>query len=130
MKLAVVCLLAFAAVVYVAARPEEKYTNKFDNIDVEQILHSDRLLDNYFKCLMGEGRCTADGTELKNILPDALATECSKCSERQKDMSKKVIDFLTANKPKMWHKLLDKYDPEKKYRAKYGDEAQKYGITV
>lgn len=66
MKVAVVCLLAFAAVVYVAARPEEKYTNKFDNIDVDQILHSDRLLNNYFKCLMGEASCTPEGNELKS----------------------------------------------------------------
>ena len=130
MKLAVVCLLAFAAVVFVAARPEEKYTNKFDHIDVDQILQSDRLLGNYFKCLMEEGRCTAEGTELKKILPDALATECSKCSDTQKEMSKKVIKFLSTDKPEMWKKLLDKYDPEKKYRTKFGDEAQKYGITV
>ena len=130
MKLAVVCLLVFAAVVFVAARPEEKYTNKFDHIDVDQILHSDRLLNNYFKCLMDEGRCTAEGNELKRILPDALATECSKCSDLQKEMSKKVIQFLVANKPELWQKLLDKYDPDKKYRMKFSAEAQKYGIPV
>ena len=130
MKLAVVCLLAFAAVAYVAARPEEKYTNKYDNIDIDQILHSERLLNNYYKCLMDEGRCTADANELKKILPDALATDCSKCSDLHKDMSKKVIQYLAANKPEMWKKLLEKYDPDKKYRTKYGDEAQKYGVTV
>lgn len=67
MKVSVICLLLVVAVAYVAARPEEeKYTDKFDNIDIDQILNSDRLLNNYFKCLMEEGRCTAEGTELKS----------------------------------------------------------------
>lgn len=66
MKLAVFGLLAFVAVVCVTARPEDKkYTNKFDNVNVDQILQSERLLDNYFKCLMDEGRCTPDASELK-----------------------------------------------------------------
>lgn len=66
MKTSVICLILVVAVAYVAARPEEKYTDKFDHINVDQILQSDRLLTNYYKCLMDEGRCTAEGTELKS----------------------------------------------------------------
>ncbi|XP_076637951.1 chemosensory protein 3 [Colletes latitarsis] len=131
MKLAVFCLFAFAAIVYVAARPEDKkYTNKFDNINVDQILHNDRLLHNYFKCLMDQGRCTPEGSELKQILPDALATECSKCSQKQMDVTKKVVKFLVENKPDLWNQLADKYDPDKKYRTKFESEAKKHGIHV
>lgn len=66
MKVSIVCLVLMAAIVLVAARPDEPvYTTKFDNINVDEILHSDRLLNNYFKCLMDEGRCTAEGNELK-----------------------------------------------------------------
>jgi hypothetical protein len=46
-------------------RRDEKYTTKYDNINLDDILQSDRLLDNYFKCVMETGKCTADGTELK-----------------------------------------------------------------
>ncbi|XP_076235356.1 chemosensory protein 3 [Calliopsis andreniformis] len=130
MKLAVVCLLAFVAVTYVSARPDDKYTDKFDNIDVDQILNSDRLLTNYFKCLMGEGRCTAEGNELKKVLPDALETECKKCTARQQEVTRKVIKFLVDKKPEMWQKLVNKYDPEKKYRVKFEEEAKKEGIKV
>ncbi|XP_017760486.1 PREDICTED: ejaculatory bulb-specific protein 3-like [Eufriesea mexicana] len=131
MKVSVVCLLLLVAVVYVAARPDEaQYTNKFDNINVDEILQSDRLLNNYFKCLMEEGRCTAEGNELKKVLPNALATDCQKCSEKQKEITKKVIKFLVNNKPEMWNKLADKYDPERKYRTKYEQEAKKIGIEV
>lgn len=66
MKVSIVCLVLMAAIVLVAARPDESaYTSKFDNINVDEILHSERLLNNYFKCLMDEGRCTAEGNELK-----------------------------------------------------------------
>lgn len=67
MKVSVVCLLLLVVVVYAAARPEDsQYTSKFDNINVDEILRSDRLLNNYYKCLMEEGRCTAEGNELKS----------------------------------------------------------------
>ncbi|KZC06681.1 PREDICTED: ejaculatory bulb-specific protein 3-like [Dufourea novaeangliae] len=131
MKVALLCLLVLVAVVYVSARPEKStYTNKFDGVDVDQILRSDRLLGNYYKCLMNEGRCTPEGSELKRLLPDALATECSKCTEKQQEVTKKVVKYLVDNKPEMWKKLSAKYDPEGVYRSKFGEEAKKHGIKV
>ncbi|XP_017878064.1 ejaculatory bulb-specific protein 3-like [Ceratina calcarata] len=130
MKTTVLCLLVLVAVAYVAARPKDEYTSKFDNIDVDQILHSDRLLTNYFKCLMDEGRCTSEGAELKKTLPDALETECSKCSEKHKEVVKKVIKFLVKEKPEMWDKLANKYDPDRKYRTKFENQAKELGVSV
>ena len=46
-------------------RRDEKYTTKYDNINLDEILQSDRLLNNYLNCIMERGKCTADGTELK-----------------------------------------------------------------
>lgn len=57
----------------------QKYTTKYDGVNLDEILKSDRLLNNYFKCLMETGKCTPDGNELKRTLPDALKTDCSKC---------------------------------------------------
>lgn len=45
---------------------EEKYTSKYDNINFDEILHSDRLLRNYVNCLLDKGPCTPDGKELKS----------------------------------------------------------------
>jgi hypothetical protein len=53
----------FALIAIVAA--DDKYTTKYDDIDLNSILESDRLFSNYFKCLLDEGRCTPDGNELK-----------------------------------------------------------------
>ncbi|KAL3289198.1 hypothetical protein HHI36_003633 [Cryptolaemus montrouzieri] len=73
----VVVGLFFALFAFVACRPEgDKYTSKYDNVDLDEIIKSDRLVNSYFKCLMtGEG-CTPDGSELRKILPDAIKTGC------------------------------------------------------
>jgi hypothetical protein len=69
MKQFVALLFVLATALALAAaarvRRDEKYTTKYDNINVDEILESDRLLENYFKCLMGKGKCTPEGNELK-----------------------------------------------------------------
>ena len=125
-------VLLFVGVVIatVAARPDTTYTTKYDGIDIEQILKSDRLFNNYYKCLLDEGKCTPDGSELKRLLPDALKTNCSKCSERQRAGTDRVIRFLIDNKTKQWDTLQKRYDPENVYTRKYAGEAQNRGIKV
>ncbi|XP_053972184.1 ejaculatory bulb-specific protein 3 [Hylaeus volcanicus] len=125
MKVAVV----FLAVV-VCALANEKYTTKYDNVDLDQILRSDRLLNNYVNCLLEKGSCTADGKELKKSLPDALETNCSKCSEKQRKGSDKVIRFLVNERPQTWEKLKKKYDPTGENTRKFENELKKQGINI
>nr|ALR72518.1 chemosensory protein 4 [Colaphellus bowringi] len=103
-------------------RAGEKYTAKFDNIDYEEILRSERLLKNYIFCLLDKGPCSPDGLGIKNILADALETECSKCSDRQKEGSTKVIRFLIENHAGWWKELTEKYDPDGIFMQKYRDQ--------
>ncbi|XP_055637025.1 ejaculatory bulb-specific protein 3-like [Toxorhynchites rutilus septentrionalis] len=126
MKLFIVAAFALLAL----ASAQEKYTSKFDNIDVDEILKSDRLFTNYFKCMMDEGPCTPDGKELKRILPEALQTNCEKCSESQRTDAIKVINYVIDKRPEQWKALQAKYDPENIYAEKYREEAAKNGITV
>lgn len=51
-----------------AVSEKSKYTTKYDNVDLEEIVHSDRLLKNYVNCLLEKGQCTPDGLELKSKL--------------------------------------------------------------
>ncbi|KAK2576095.1 hypothetical protein KPH14_007430 [Odynerus spinipes] len=125
MKVAVV-FLAVVACSYAA----EKYTTKYDNIDVDKILKNERLLNNYVNCLLDLGNCTPEGNELKKLLPDALATDCSKCSEKQKTDSEKVIRYLINERPQHWEKLSSKYDPNGEYKVKFQNEADKHGIKL
>ncbi|XP_049287109.1 ejaculatory bulb-specific protein 3-like [Anopheles funestus] len=125
MKLFVVVALALVGTV-----AAQSYTTKYDNVDVEEILKSDRLFNNYYKCLLDQGRCTPDGNELKRILPDALQTDCAKCSTKQRDGAIQVINYLIQNRKTQWETLQKKYDPENKYLEKYRDQAKKEGIAL
>ncbi|XP_003488472.1 ejaculatory bulb-specific protein 3 [Bombus impatiens] len=124
MKVAVVFLAMLVCVL------AEKYTTKYDNIDLDSILNSDRLLNNYVNCLLDAGNCTPDGKELKQSLPDALANNCDKCSEKQREGSEKVIRFLVNKRPQIWERLSKKYDPTGEYKLKFQDQAQQRGIEL
>lgn len=52
------------------------------------------------------------------LLPDAIQTDCSKCTADQKRNSKKIINFLRTRRPADWKALKAKYDPESKYLSK------------
>lgn len=54
-------------------------------------------------------------------MPDAIQTECSKCSEKQKDGSEFIMKYLIDNKPEWWQLLEAKYDPSGIYKQKYLD---------
>nr|AJP61955.1 chemosensory protein [Phenacoccus solenopsis] len=118
--------LAVAGVAYAA----DTYTTKFDNIDIDQILHNERLLKPYVNCLLTDTKCTADANELKRVLPEALVTNCQKCSEKQKQGAEKVISYLAKNKPEIWSKILAKYDKNNEYRTKYAETARRLGVPL
>ncbi|RZC42384.1 chemosensory protein [Asbolus verrucosus] len=100
----------------------DQYTTKYDNMDIDEILSSERLLKNYFNCIMDRGPCVPEGAELKRVLPDALQTGCEKCSDKQKQACKRIVRFLMDDKPQMWKELTAKYDPEGIYFEKYKDQ--------
>ena len=62
-------VLLLALVAIVGCSPAvDKYTTRYDNIDVDAILKSERLLKNYFNCIMERGPCTREGQLLKGEL--------------------------------------------------------------
>ncbi|XP_046398657.1 ejaculatory bulb-specific protein 3-like [Ischnura elegans] len=99
------------------------YTTKCDNVC--DILRSNRVVKNYFNCLMDKGPCTSEGYELKKSIPDTLQTECSECTEKEEEKAHKVIRHLIENKPDMWSQLEAKWDPTGEYRKKYDAEYKK-----
>ncbi|KAK0167475.1 hypothetical protein PV327_004870 [Microctonus hyperodae] len=126
MKMKVAAVFFIAVVALVMA----DYTTKYDNIDLDQILRTKRLLNNYVDCLVGEKSCTPDGKELKEHLPDALKTGCKECSEKQKAGSEKVIRYIVNERPDLWERLAKVYDPNNEYRTKYEDRAKESGIKI
>ncbi|XP_065336637.1 ejaculatory bulb-specific protein 3 [Cloeon dipterum] len=104
---------------------KQGYTSMFDKINLDMVLKSDRLLRSYFDCVMNRKPCTAEGSELKIILPDALKFGCSKCSENQREGIEKLINYLIANKPDIWKDLEDHLDPKGIYKQKSTTSAEK-----
>lgn len=114
-----------------AAAELEKYSTKFDYLNVDQILKNNRLVKSYYNCLVDLGPCTQEGFEFRSTcftvfelifccskktcvsetLPDALKTRCRKCNSLQKKNARKVIEYIMKNKPDMWQGVLKKYDP-------------------
>ena len=43
----------------------EKYTDKYDNINMQEILDNRRLLLAYANCILDKGRCSPEGKELR-----------------------------------------------------------------
>lgn len=57
------CVLCFATLVI--SKPAEKYTDKFDTINLNEILGNRRLLLPFIKCLLDQGKCSTEAKELK-----------------------------------------------------------------
>lgn len=117
-----VTLSCVATIGWVFTSAAPAYTTKYDNIDLDEILNNDRLITNYYKCLMEQGPCTPDGLELRKSLPDALKNSCNECTTKQQDGTKKVLKFLIEKKPEKYADLEAKYDPTGIYKTKYKAE--------
>lgn len=65
MKFFVFALILLSGLLAVAFAAD-KYTTKYDNVDLDEILNNKRLLKNYVNCLLEKGNCTPDGQELKS----------------------------------------------------------------
>lgn len=62
---------------------------------------------------------------ISEILPDAISTDCAKCSEKQRLGSARVTHFLIDNRPEDWARLEQIYDPQGNYRLAYLAEKDK-----
>lgn len=56
------------ALCYSAPEPPKEYSTKFDDIDLDPILKSKRLISAYVQCLVQNVGCTAQGKALKGKL--------------------------------------------------------------
>ncbi|XP_072396758.1 uncharacterized protein [Diabrotica undecimpunctata] len=112
-----VVIAGLCGLVVSAPAPEETefYTTKYDHVDVEMILNNRRLVNYYTACMLSQGPCPPEGLELKRILPDALKTNCKRCTDKQKATTLRTIKRLMKEYPKTWALLKAEWDPEDKY---------------
>nr|UMT69257.1 chemosensory protein 5 [Ophraella communa] len=125
-----ICVVVLMIVVASAAPADDKYTSKYDNVNLDEIIKNERLFRGYIDCLLGTKSCTKDGEVLKKLLPDALKTKCERCTEAQKKGAKKMIRYLLQNKRDWWNELEAVYDPEHVYVKEYENELKEEGIVL
>ncbi|EEB19859.1 ejaculatory bulb-specific protein 3 precursor, putative [Pediculus humanus corporis] len=97
--------------IIVALALPQKYSTKYDNIDIDSILKNDRLLESHVNCLLDKGPCTKEGQDFKDYLPEAIDTSCEKCTVAQKRIVKKAAKYLMEKKKPAWEQIRNKYDP-------------------
>lgn len=55
------CIVAVQCVVVLA----DRYTSRYDNIDLDSVLNNQRALNAIIKCLLDKGPCSPEAKEIK-----------------------------------------------------------------
>lgn len=56
---------------------------------------------------------------LTEVIPETLHTSCGKCTNKQKQLIKKVIGAVMERHPEAWKQITEKYDPDNKYKESF-----------
>ncbi|KAM0728452.1 putative odorant-binding protein A10 [Formica fusca] len=101
------CLIV-TCIVLVAHAADEKYSTKYDNIDVDAVLANPRLRNQYVSCVMGTSACiTGSARFLKEKFAEAFVTRCSKCTEKQIYFFDTVTEWFMKNEPDTFHRVVE-----------------------
>ncbi|XP_019888635.1 ejaculatory bulb-specific protein 3 [Ooceraea biroi] len=134
-KLIQIALVVAIMLACIFAKPIELYSDKYDYIDIWTVLKNNRLRQQYYQCFTGDGPCTTaparhfKGTYMKrkkeikdtiihmfytyhieNYLPHAFATQCKRCTEKQKEMFAAIVAWYVTHSPKEWQHLVKKLE--------------------
>nr|QIJ45708.1 chemosensory protein [Glyphodes pyloalis]QIJ45713.1 chemosensory protein [Glyphodes pyloalis] len=109
----------FALVVVALAYPQETYNTAYDNFNANELVENIRLLKNYGKCFLDQGPCTPEGSDFKKTIPEALKTDCGKCTPKQRELIRTVVKGFQSKLPDLWADLVKKHDPEGTFKESF-----------
>ncbi|XP_049877113.1 allergen Tha p 1-like [Pectinophora gossypiella] len=114
-------ILVLCAVLAMAlARPDgETYNPAYDSFNAQELVDNERLLKNYGKCFLDKGPCTPEGTDFKKRIPEALRTNCAKCTPKQKELVRTVVRGFQQKLPEVWQELAQKEDPKGEFKEAF-----------
>nr|WIW78352.1 chemosensory protein 19 [Heliconius charithonia] len=113
-------ILILAATLAVAlAYPADTYNPLYDNFNAQELIENVRLLRNYGKCFLYQGPCTAEGFDFRKAIPDALKTNCGRCSLKQRQLIRDVVRGFQTKLPDIWDELTEKEDPKGEYKESF-----------
>ncbi|XP_049788120.1 allergen Tha p 1-like [Schistocerca cancellata] len=114
-------LLLLSIVCTAAAAPGETYPSPYEGADADAILQDDAKVESILKCLLSDTDdvCSKEDKQGKDMLPEALATQCAKCTEKQKQGMAKFFAHVSKKFPDMFKQLVAKYDPTGEHLPKF-----------
>nr|AXF48713.1 chemosensory protein CSP17 [Lobesia botrana] len=112
-------LLLFCCGLVGLSLADDLYTDRYDNLNIDEILENRRLLIPYVKCMLDQGRCTPEGKYLKTNVKDAMISSCLKCTDWQRKNARKVVNHLKEKEAEYWEQMKAKYDPGDVHKASY-----------
>ncbi|XP_018358864.1 PREDICTED: ejaculatory bulb-specific protein 3-like [Trachymyrmex cornetzi] len=88
---------------------EKLYSDEFDNIDIQTVFNNKGLIEDYYNCFMEIGPCkTPQQRFFTGIFSEAFQTKCKKCTEKQKIIIEKGIEWFQKNEPEKWDRIVAK----------------------
>nr|AWT23246.1 CSP5 [Hycleus cichorii] len=105
--------------VAITTAQQKPYASRYDHLDVTTILNNRRMVTYYANCLLSKGPCPPQGLELKHILPEALETNCARCTTKQKTAAYRSVKRLQKEYPKIWDQLTAVWDPDGFYIKRF-----------
>ncbi|CAB3231708.1 unnamed protein product [Arctia plantaginis] len=121
-------LIVLSLVVLAVARPNEFYDVKYESFDVDEMTNNDRLLKAYALCFIGDGKCTAEGSDFKKWIPEAVQSSCGKCTEKQKVLVAKALKAIKTKLADEYVRLNKIHNPNSKYDSTIEDFLAKYAV--
>ncbi|XP_068620580.1 uncharacterized protein [Battus philenor] len=115
-KMKLILLLLCVVALAIAA---DRYEEIEANLNIDELLENDRLLVAYIKCLLNKGPCTPEVKKLKDKIPEALETNCAKCTDKQKEYGKLLVNKVKKSHAELWEELKVLYDPQGKYQKSF-----------
>ncbi|XP_049788393.1 ejaculatory bulb-specific protein 3-like [Schistocerca cancellata] len=122
------CCLVAAVAVSAQAAPQDT----LDNLDLDEILNNDHLLISYTQCMLNadDGKCTAEGKEIKRRLPKVFATGCGDCTPSHLERAVKALKHITDKYPAEWAKLKAKFDPTGEYTKHHAETWNQHRVNI
>uniref|UniRef100_D2SNX6 Chemosensory protein n=1 Tax=Heliothis virescens TaxID=7102 RepID=D2SNX6_HELVI len=103
-------LLAVAAV-----HAEDKYSTENDDLDIDAVVANLASLREFVGCFMDAVTCNAIAADFKKDIPEAVSTQCAKCTDAQKHIFYKFLLGLKEKLPNDYQAFKIKYDPDNKH---------------
>ncbi|EZA59553.1 ObirCsp9 [Ooceraea biroi] len=107
-KSVVIGLALICGLLLTYSMAEERYSSKYDDIDIDAILANPRLRNQYVSCMLNTSPCvTAAARFLKEKFAEAYITRCRKCTEKQVAFLDKITDWYMKNDPATWKRGVE-----------------------